>query len=117
MKTNRVLNRILDMNLHHVLYFKMLMEEQELSPDKVVIVVADYDDKYGRRFAKMILPGFNWQAFKDQGGEPLALGLACRKKASKEIKRINPQLLFDLAGVKETPVVVIAEKAADIFSL
>jgi hypothetical protein len=111
------LNRILDMNLHNILYFKMVMEEQYLSPCRVVIVVANADDLFGRKLAKLVLPGFNWQEFKSRGGEPLAIGLANRFSVKKKVKKINPQAASELDDILQIPVVVADKQSVEIFSI
>lgn len=116
MEVNFYLNDILDRNLHNVLYFQMLMEEQNLSPRRVAIVLANSADTKGRTLAKLVLPGLSWDKYISLTGNSLALGLAWRHLVSSKIKKINPKSCRELQLIDGVPVVVVDKGMVDVFN-
>lgn len=117
METVAFLNSLLTSHMYKALHFKKVIEEQYLPIQKVVIVIAYADNVASRRLANLVLPGANWKKHIDQGHEPLAIGLAWRKKVKKEINKMNPGIARKLDEIQGVAVVVSNGPDLDIVSI
>ena len=69
----------LEANADRVVHFTQRIRDRELSPTAVVIVLLNVDDPYGGILAEALMPGHNWQQFRDRGEVPYARGLVMRE--------------------------------------
>lgn len=70
--------RMLDANADRIEHFKRRIVESGHSPKDVVIVLLNVDDSHGAILADLLMPGQDWQAYRDRGETPVARGLAGR---------------------------------------
>jgi hypothetical protein len=85
------------------------------SEDDVAIVLINADTSLGRPIADALMPGANWQAFRDQGQVPFARGLAMREGIEKMIRHINPAEA-DALNRPGLPIIVIDHESIAVFS-
>lgn len=93
------------------------MEDQSISADRTVIIIASSDDPQGIKLARLVLPGFRWDKYKENGGDPMAMGLVSREKVRMIIHKFSPEASKELERANEVPVVVVSNKTAEIFSI
>lgn len=106
----------LDANRGRVEHFTVRIAERRMSPDEVVIVVIRVDDDHGGPLADALMPGTNWQEFRDRGEEPFARGLAGRDGIQEILTLFDPEAA---AKLRETSVavVVVDHGVAEVFAI
>lgn len=65
-------------NAEAVVRFRQRAEELGRSGVDTVIALINVDDEIGGVLADALMPGHNWQAYRDAGQEPIAQGLALK---------------------------------------
>lgn len=106
----------LDINVDRVVHFKNRMTERGLSADQVVIVLVNVDDVNGGPLADVLMPGTDWQSFRDQGQVPFARGLAGRSGIQEIIATFDKEAAEKLAAMPNTPIVVVVDHGvAEVF--
>lgn len=104
-----------DMNADRVEHFKNRMVERELSGRDVVITVINVDDPHGGVLAEVLMPGHDWQAYRDRGEVPFARGLAGREGVQQFLDTIDREAAAKLSMVTEPAVVVVDHGVADVY--
>ena len=69
----------LDIQLDRVCHFTRRIRDLQKDPAEVTIVLLNVDDPRGGPLADILMPGQDWQAFRDRGEVPFARGLAGRE--------------------------------------
>lgn len=59
-----------------IAHFARRVRERGLNPSAVVIVVLDVDHPIGGLLADVLMPGHDWQRYRDEGARPVARGIA-----------------------------------------
>jgi hypothetical protein len=103
--------RVLSANAERVEHFERRMVERGDDPTKVVIVVLDVDDVHGAALADALMPGHDWQAYRDRGERPIARGLAGREGITGAIEQIDPSAAAQLRGIAGPAVVCVSSEA------
>jgi len=98
-----------------VQHFIKRMEVLHKSPEEVVIVLINADDIHGRHLADILMPGHDWQQYRDRGEAPFARGLAERAGIQEALWVIDQNAAEKLRNTKGIAVVVIDFETAEVF--
>jgi hypothetical protein len=105
-----------EMNKERVAHFVGRIEEKGLSPADIVIVILNVDDSHGGPIADMLMPGHDWQEFRDRGETPYARGLATREGIQGILGEFDKDAAEELAGIEGVAVVVVDHMVAEVFT-
>ncbi len=103
--------------LDKINHFKNRITEKELDPQSVVINIIHVDARYGFEIAEMLMPGHDWQQYRDKGEEPFASGISLKEGIIEIIATFDKEAAEKLKQMKEIPVVVINYGVVEIFSV
>jgi hypothetical protein len=103
-------------NKDRVAHFVTRIEEKGLTPDDVVIVILNVDDARGADIAEILMPGHNWQEYRDRGEIPFARGLADRGGIQAMLEHFDDDAANELAVIEGVAVVVVDHAVAEIFT-
>ena len=108
---------LLEAHGERVEYFKRRVVALGRSPEDTVIVLVQVDDVYGGPLAEALMPGHDWQAFRDRGEVPMARGLAGRKGIQAALERFDREAATKLRDMETlgVAVVVVAHGVAEVF--
>ncbi|HMG13699.1 MAG TPA: hypothetical protein VK571_10995 [Gemmatimonadaceae bacterium] len=56
-----------------------------------MLLILNVDDLLGDELAAMLMPGHDWQAYRDQGQVPFARGLAGRQWMQGILELLDPE--------------------------
>ena len=81
--------------------------------DDVCFVLLDVDDPRGAALAAVLMPGHDWQPYRDRGEKPLARGLAMLSGMVSVLEGISDGLAsaWMFCGDDDLPIVVMTEGA------
>lgn len=105
-----------DTHAERIEYFKKRVTEKKLDPKTVVITVINVDSPYGTDIAEALMPGFDWQQFRDKGEVPFARGLAMKEGMVEMIAVFDKEAAKKIDEVEGIPVIVVDHSVAEIFS-
>ena len=108
---------LFDLNAERMEYFKNRITEKELTPKDVVITCINVDDHNGKVIADILMPGYDWQAIRDQGQTPVARGLAKRDGIQEILEVFDKEAAKKLKETEGVAVVVVDQGVAEIFPL
>lgn len=109
-------SRTLELNADRVRHFARRAKELARSPADVVIVIANVDTPAGRVLADALMPGYDWQQFRDAGEVPFARGLAGRQGIQEFIQEVDADAGAKLLAHEDLAVVVVDYGTVDVFS-
>jgi hypothetical protein len=79
-------------------------------------VILNVDDDLGGELAQMLMPGHDWQSYRDQGQVPFARGLADREGIQSILELVDPTEAETLRTITDTlPVVVMDHQVVAVF--
>lgn len=96
-------------------HFEARIAEKGLSTKDVVIVLVCVDDPHGRGLADALMPGHDWQAYRDRGEVPYARGLAGREGVQEAVELFDRDAAEKLSGIDGAAVVVVDRGVAEAF--
>lgn len=96
-------------------HFKNRMTQKGLSSEDAVIVLINADDVHGSDIAEILMPGTDWQAFRDEGEIPFARGLATKKGLVGILEMFDKEASEKLLRMTSTAVVVVDYGVAEVF--
>lgn len=105
----------LKLNADRVEHFKNRMIERGTTPDESVIVCLNVDDVHGEQIADILMPGYDWQAIRDKGETPFALGIAMRDFIQEALNAFDSYAATELHNVNEISVVIVDHGVAEVF--
>ena len=106
----------LEINADRVEHFKRRLAERGMTPDQAVIVLLNVDDVHGGPLADVLMPGYNWQEFRDRGEVPFARGLAMREGIQEALGTFDKDAEAKLKGMTDVAVVVVDHGVAEVFA-
>jgi hypothetical protein len=109
--------RTLDMNMDRVAHFKRRAIERNMVSAEVVIVILNVDDVHGGMLAEVLMPGTNWQEFRDRGQTPFARGLATREGIQEILETFDREAAAKLRTMADLAVVVVDFGVAEVFAV
>jgi hypothetical protein len=104
-------------NEERVVYFVKRMQELQKDPASWVIVLVNADDVNGKAIAGALMPGQDWQPFRDQGMIPYARGIAFRSAMQMCLEGIQDFAAADKLRAARRACVVIDHGVAEVFEL
>jgi hypothetical protein len=104
-----------EMNADRVIHFKNRMTERGLGAQDVVIVLVNVDDVHGGPLADALMPGANWQQYRDMGQVPFARGLAGRAGMQDILSNFDKAAAEKLQKSEVPSVVVVDHGVAEVF--
>jgi hypothetical protein len=116
---NRIINkkncgRTLIEQCDRVQHFVNRIKERGDDPRDVVITLIRVDDPHGGPLADALMPGMNWQLFRDRGEAPYARGLAGREFIQDALELFDPEAAKKLR-LMHIACVVIDHGVAEVF--
>ena len=105
---------VFDANADRVKHFAKRIEEKGLTPADVLIVILNVDTN-GATLAEGLMPGHNWQEYRDRGEIPFARGLAGRDGVQDYLDMVHPESGVELAKIKGVAAVVVDYGVAAVF--
>lgn len=105
----------LEINADRVEHFKRRMMERGLAPTEAVIVLLNVDDPNGSQIAEALMPGHNWQEYRDRGEVPFARGLAMREGIEGALNIFDKDAADKLREMTGVAVVVVDHGVAEVF--
>lgn len=106
----------LDANADRVKHFVGRAQALRKTPAEVVIVLLNVDDNNGSALAEILMPGTDWQAYREQGQIPFARGLASREGIQEALDMLDAEAGQKLRKMRKLAVVVVDSDTADVFS-
>jgi hypothetical protein len=106
---------VFDAQNDRVQHFVGRMKALGKSPQDVVIVLINADDVHGRHLADILMPGYNWQEYRDRGEVPFARGLAARDGIEEALAVIDQDAALKLKKQRGISVVVVDYGTAEVF--
>ena len=107
---------MLEANADRIKHFKQRLMERSLTASDVVIVLVSVDDVHGGPLADALMPGTNWQEFRDRGEAPIARGLADREGIQGVLATFDEEAATKLQEMTDVAVVVVDRGVAEVFS-
>jgi hypothetical protein len=106
---------LLDDSSERVQYFKGRMIERGLPTKEFCIVLLNVDDRHGGPIADLLMPGHDWQAYRDQGQLPVARGMASRGALSEIVASFDKEAGDKLRDLEGPVVLVVDRGVAEVF--
>jgi len=103
------------LNKERVRYFVDRIR-QRYSPKQVVITLINVDDPHGGPIADMLMPGQDWQTYRDRGEMPIARGIADRKSIEEVLALFDVEAADKLRRNEGVAIVVVDRGVAEIFA-
>ncbi len=101
-------------NAARVAHFKHRVREMG-HVGAVVIVLINVDDGHGSVLADALMPGSDWQQYRDRGEVPFARGLAMRDGVQKFLELIDTDAADKLRAMDGLAVVVVDYGVAEVY--
>lgn len=105
----------LNLSRERVLHFAKRVQELKKSSSEVVIVIINVDDVHGDPIAEILMPGHNWQEYRDRQEVPFARGLADRQGIQKCLQVFDEEAAKKLEQTKGLAIVVVDHEVAEVF--
>jgi hypothetical protein len=81
----------LEIQLERVVHFTRRIRELGKNPIEVTIVLLNVEDPWGGLMADILMPGHDWQPYRDRGEVPFARGLAGREGMQGVLDELDPK--------------------------
>lgn len=104
--------QLFEMNAERVAHFR---ERARAHATPTAIVLINVDDVHGGPMADALMPGTDWQPFRDRGELPLARGLAGREGIEAALASFDPEAAEKLGALQGLAVVVVDHGVAEVF--
>jgi hypothetical protein len=105
----------LDANADRVAHFRERAKTLGYGPDQVVIVVINVDAMYGAELAEGLMPGHDWQSYRDRDEVPIARGLAAISGIHEFLLMVDRDASDKLSNFDGLAVIVVDHGVAEIF--
>lgn len=93
-----------------VRHFVGRVQDKGLRPEDVVITIINVDDARGAVLAEALMPGHDWQAYRDRGEVPFARGLAGRGGVEDFVTAFDKDAGRKFQEMKDDLLVVIVDR-------
>jgi hypothetical protein len=105
----------LELNNDRVRHFQQRVVDLGRSAADTVIVLLNVNDPNGGALADILMPGHDWQAYRDRGEVPLARGLAVREGIQTALDLLDREAADKLRASETVVVVVVDHGVAEVF--
>ncbi len=102
-------------NKDRIAHFAQRVVERGLLWSECVITVINVDDPNGSVLADLLMPGHDWQAYRDRDEIPIARGLATREGIEQALRVFDGDAAEKLHAVKGLCVVVVDQGVAEVY--
>lgn len=103
--------------IDRIRYFKNRISEKQLDPKSVVITLINVDSLYGTEIAEALMPGHDWQQYRDKGEIPFARGLAMKEGMGEMIATFDKEAAEKITKMEEVPVIVMDHNVIEVFPI
>ena len=100
-----------------VTYFKQRIADRGLNAEEMAIIFLNVDDVHGGPITDVLMPGANWQQYRDVGQVPIARGLVDREAISEIIFGFDPEAAAKLKETSGPAVLVVDHGVAEVFAV
>lgn len=107
---------MLRLNEERVRHFIDRIKARNDSPKQVVITLINVDDPHGGPIADILMPGHDWQAYRDRGELPIARGLAARAGIEDVLDLFDKDAAAKLRENEDIAIVVVDHGVAEVFT-
>ena len=107
---------LLGFNLERARHFVMRIKERGDSPKDVLITFINVDDPFGKKLADALMPGHDWQLYRERGETPIARGLAGREGIQEALDAFDAEAAKKLRELEGVAIVVVDGGVAEIFT-
>lgn len=104
--------RTLEMQVDRVVHFTRRIRDLKKNPMEVTVVLLNVDDELGGALADILMPGHDWQAYRDCGEVPFARGLAGREGIQEMLDEVCPEEGKKLREAGPVVTVVVMDHGA-----
>ena len=104
-----------DLNRARIAHFKKRIAELGRSPQELLIVVLNADHPVGGPLADLLMPGADWQQYRDRGEVPFASGLTEREPMQQLLDDIAPDAGEKLRAIEGAAVVIMDHEAVGAY--
>lgn len=105
----------LELNAERVSHFKQRITDRNLTATDVVIGFLNVDDAHGGPITEAVMPGYDWQAIRDQGQVPFARGLIGRTFIQEMLSQFDVDAAKKLQEASGLVAVVVDHGVAEVF--
>jgi hypothetical protein len=98
-----------------VRHFKRRVAALGLEPADVVIVLLNVDDAHGGPLAETLMPGHDWDQYRERGEVPFARGLAGSAGITAALGVFDEEAALKLCSMTDLAVVVVDHGVAEVF--
>lgn len=99
-----------------VAHFKQRMADRGDDPKQVMIVLINVDDcVLARELAETLMPGHDWQPYRDAGAIPYARGLCTREGIQYVLEEADFQAAAKLSEIDGIACAVFDHKTVEVF--
>ncbi len=100
-----------------ILYFVDRMRILEKPAHEVLITCINVDARYGADFADALMPGTDWQSYRDRGEIPFARGLALRPPLQLAVSALDPEVGEKMKTIPGIVVLVVDHGVVEVFPI
>lgn len=105
-------------NAERIMHFQRRAEELGRSGRDTVITLANADDPAGGVLAELLMPGHDWQQYRDAGEIPVARGLALKSGIVNFLEEAGyTTAAAELANTDDLRVVVLEAEVALVMEI
>lgn len=110
---------LLAMCADRVQHFARRMVERGSDPRETSILLVDVEDAHGGALADLLMPGHDWQAYRDRGEHPVAVGLVPSRGMAPVVDAIQGGAAEALTCVDDghAAVIVVAGGSCSVRSV
>jgi hypothetical protein len=105
----------LKLNAERIGYFKQRIVELGLPAKQAVIIILNVNDVHGGQITEILMPGHDWQEYRDRGEIPFARGIAERDGISELIGFFDKEAEAELSSMTDVAIVVVDHGVAKVF--
>jgi hypothetical protein len=98
-----------DMNEDRKHHFKLRHIERKLLDTEWLVIIANVDTTVGQVVADALMPGYDWDQYRNAGQVPYARGLASRKYIQEVLDIADPIGADDLRSVEQCIATVVID--------
>jgi hypothetical protein len=109
--------KTLENQLDRVRFFVSRVVERGDSTNDVVVTLINVDDtELSASIAETLMPGHDWQSFRDAGAIPFARGLAQREGFQSMLEEIDKEAAQKLSDLKGLAIIVFDHGTVEVFA-
>lgn len=109
--------KTLDAFADRVQYFAGRMATRGMTYKDTVIVLVNVDAPAGDLLADVLMPGHDWNKYRERGETPFARGVAVREGIQEFLEAFDKEAADKLKAMEEISIVVVDFGVAEIYSI